>query len=214
MRRRSLALGALTTLGCLTLAASAVAEPKTHDGFMLQLELGPGYASLPGTAEEAGTSTDVDVRGMSCVGGTFVGGTPAPGLVVGGATLGHVIYSPKMEVGGQEVDGYGDDNLSLSLVGPFVQYYPDPSSGLNLRLALGFVWAKAMDDNIEDAATGFGVNASLGHDWWVGDEWSLGMAARVTYAHVREESTGVGGDDKVLSHSAYVPGVVLTLTYH
>lgn len=213
MRSRSYAFGILAVIASLAFAATASAEPKTHDGFMLQLELGSGYASLPGTFEEGGRSDDVDISGMAGIGGTLVGGTPADGLVIGGASLGHLIYSPRVELDGHEVEEGDDDNLSLTLMGPFVQYYPDPSSGLNLRLVLGYALAMATDDDLDDAAHGFGFSASVGYGWWIGEEWSLGVAGRFTYANVKYDSGASDLGDEVQKHQAYVPGVVLSLTY-
>jgi len=211
MRIQSKALAAFASLACLTFAASASADPETHDGFFLKLELGPGYLSMPGTAEAGSASVDTSIKGVGAIGGLLIGGTPADGLVVGGASLAHVVSSPTVEVDGRELDT--NDSLTLSVLGPFVQYYPDPSAGLNLGLVLGYASASGGNDDVDEAATGFGVSASVGNDWWIGEEWSLGVAGRFTYANVKYESSS-GGLTVTQKYNAMVPGAVLTLTYH
>ncbi len=209
-------LAALASVSILSVAASASAETRTHDGFMLQLELGPGYLSVPGNWDIMGQSMDVTISGAGMIGGLLIGGTPTDGLVVGGASLSHVVTSPKIKANGKEADQ--DDSLHFDILGPFVQFYPDPNAGLNFRLVLGYVLAvfpNSTDDGGKDLATGFGLSASVGHDWWVGEEWSLGVAGRFTYANANVKNVKWDNDVGIeKTYKAYVPGVVFTATYH
>lgn len=211
MNFRHAVAGSLAALATLGLASIASAEPELHDGFFLQLELGPGYVSMPGTTESGSSSVDVSIKGVAGMGGLLIGGTPSDGLVIGGATQGHYVSSPTVEVDGTEVDT--DDALSLGVIGPFVQFYPDPAAGLNLRLLAGFASASGTDDDADESATGFGLVAAVGHDWWVGEEWSLGVAGRFTYANLKYESE-IGDVTITQKYNAIAPGVLFTVTYH
>jgi len=106
-----------------------------------------------------------------------------------------------------------DDALTLGVIGPFVQFYPDPTAGLNFRLLAGYASASGTDDDADEAATGLGVVAGVGHDWWVGEQWSIGVMARFTYANVKYESDSTGRTI-TQKYNAMVPGAVVTFTYH
>jgi opacity protein-like surface antigen len=211
MRIQSILISATACFACLTAAASAAAEPETHDGFFLRMELGAGYLMMPGTLEGGSSSLDVDISGMGGLGGLLLGGTPADGLVIGGGSLASVVSKPTIKVG--DFEDEADDDLSLSLLGPFVQYYPDPTGGLHFELLLGYASASGTDDDADEAATGFGVSAGVGHEWWVSEEWSLGVAGRFHYANVKYESDS-GNTTITQKYNAMVPGVVFTATYH
>ncbi len=211
MRIQSILISSVACVACLTAAATAAAEPETHDGFYLRMELGAGYLMMPGTMEGGSSSLDVDISGMGGLGGLLLGGTPAEGLVIGGGSLASVVQKPTIKVG--DFEDEADDDLSLSLLGPFVQYYPDPTGGLNFQLLLGYASASGTDDDADEAATGFGLSAGVGHEWWVSEEWSLGVAGRFNYANVKYESD-VGNTTITQKYNAMVPGVVFTATYH
>ena len=55
---------------------------------------------------------------------------------------------------------------------------PDPRDGLFFRVVPGYALVYATDSKLERFATGFGVAAGAGYDWWIGDEWSMGVAGR------------------------------------
>jgi hypothetical protein len=211
MRIKPLFISLCLSAAVLAVATSATAESHTHDGFLLQFEIGPGYLVMPGNAKAGSTNVDWNISGMAVIGGLFMGGTPFDGFVIGAGMVGNLATSPKHKIGDHEIDT--EDDFSLGVLGPFVQYYPDPTSGLNFRLLLGYATASGADDDADDAATGFGLAASVGHDWWVGEEWSMGLAGRFTYAHVTHEFPDYGETVK-LTFDAMVPGVVFTVTYH
>src|SRR5688572_11751492 len=97
-------IGAGVVLGISALQSPATAEPHTHDGLFFQgsLGFGPGWVNEKlesGSDEENGLFTGVT--------GTFellLGGSPAPGFVIGGGLAAHSIVNPTIEMGGQELE--------------------------------------------------------------------------------------------------------------
>jgi hypothetical protein len=55
----------------------------------------------------------------------------------------------------------------------------------------------------------------FGHEWWVGDQWSLGILGRVTYGSLtgKEEFRSLPSDTE-WSHSVLAPSVLMSVTYH
>jgi hypothetical protein len=187
------------------------AEGTRHDGFFLSGELGVGYLSMSGTASGGAHNVDSKIAGGAISGGLLLGSTLAEGWVIGAATQNHSVWSPTLEYGDktEELDG----SLGLSLMGPFAQFYPDPKEGLFFRLAPGYALVYATDSEVESFATGFGVAAAVGNDWWIGKEWSMGVAGRFTYAHLKYD-TRVTGPTVEQAYNAFAPCLLLTLTMH
>jgi hypothetical protein len=106
---------------------------------------------------------------------------------------------------------------SGSLIGPFFDHYFDPAGGLHIQAALGLailtprVFGHSSTEQSEYVAIGGGLMLGAGYEWWVGDEWSLGVLGRTTIMVL-------GGKDEVGVHWLHVavtnPGLLVTLTYH
>ena len=210
MKSKTTLVGWLTGSVVLLAAGTTSADPHTHDGFFFRGEVGVAYVSSSGTLKDNGSSTNMTVKGTGAGLGFFFGGTPAPGVVVGGALLGSDAVSPTVTM--NDRTGTADNSaLVLVLVGPFLQYYPFPSEGLNLGLAVGFATLSAQnkDGNTEGQDNGFGASLSIGQDFWVGKEWSLGIAGRFSYARV-SATTGAFTE----TANALFLMALFTFTYH
>ncbi len=105
-----------------------------HDGFFLRLGLGFAYASASGerTLSSSNITTDAEIKGGGALFEFLVGGTPAPGLVIGGGLIGIALSDPDIELDRQNVD-YDNATASLALIGPFINFYIDPMSGFYRR---------------------------------------------------------------------------------
>lgn len=162
----------------LLVASNANATPRTHDGFYLGLEGGFGYlnSSMKGGGYEASLS------GVTMASSLWLGGTLGP-VVIGGGFMYDSAFSPKGTQGGQTVNL---TNVSLHLIalGPFVDIYPDPNSGLHFMGFAGWGGLEAsVNGNVGGSdPTGLVAMVGGGYEFWVSDEWSIGPLARLTYA--------------------------------
>ena len=202
----SLAFGAILTLAPAAFGQSAV---ETHDGFFLSLATGIGFNTTSvGTDPEPSNAPDVSLSGITVGGHLAIGGTPAPGLVIGGISQGAHTFSPKVKSGNNEFDNDGD--FSGNILGPFVDYYFDPNGGLHLQGVLGFATVEDGEDATDGLAQGFGLSLGLGHEWWVGEQWGIGVLGRVQFLSTSVElSSGVDA-----KYSTILPAVLFTATYH
>lgn len=203
----------------LTFAASVLAEPAErdqapapgakssgafeHDGFYLRF--GMGFGSYGERFESKSTSryggkSGGDASGFATVTEIAIGGTVAPGLVLGGG-----VYTTSLVTSSFDADEdvtvpkeLEPDRRNFALVGPFVDWYPNPRKGFHLQGAVGLAtlndgWEKHDDHNEpEYVALGGGLMFGVGYEWFVAEEWSLGMMARITGAVVTgEDENGV-----------------------
>jgi hypothetical protein len=151
----------------------AASGRHTHDGFFMRLSLGGGGASASKSGEK--------YSGGSGAFGAAFGGAITQHLILYGEVFGHSVHEPKYKVGGTSVTERGWD-LNIAGVGPGVAYYFMP---LNLYLSGTLLLQRASlsesnDSRSSRALTDVGLAASLmvGKDWWVSDNWALGVAAQ------------------------------------
>jgi hypothetical protein len=130
------------------------ASVHNHDGFFLRGGLGlSAYRShLPGVNESTlGFGAEV-----------LLGGTPWPGVVVGGGFIGEGLSSP---------------DHPMVAYAAFTQWYPDSREGFHLQALAAFAI-------VDDQPRTLGPLGALGigYDVFVGDQTSLGVFARAGYA--------------------------------
>lgn len=207
---------------------------RVHDGFYLRLALGGAY--LISTHEFERTSyyypvtTTISHRidGLAQLGALMLGGTVAEGWVIGGGLWNANVFAPQVSTdpipdyqGSQRPAPYGQPGssepvetglLSISLLGPFVAWYPNPRAGWHAALAVGYAHASceggASLGVVEPwRANGFGAMGAVGHDFWVSDQWSIGAQLGATF--MRGASDTASG-----TFTAFVPALAMTGTYH
>ncbi len=204
----------MTALGVGLLAGEARAEskPETHDGFYLRLAIGGGYARDSFKYSGIfGADTEGSGEGSSGIFELMLGGTVAKGLVVGGGWSVERVVNPKVEIEGADVSE--DYSLgTLFTFGPMIDWYPDPNSGFHLGGLIGVSALNTKDrsgTDTESDAVGGGGEFFIGYEWWVADEWGVGVAARLFSASLIDEF--VIGD---VRHNWSSGGVVFTGTFH
>jgi hypothetical protein len=201
--------------------AQASSGEKQHDGFYLRMSLGAQYAGFnrnvkADSASVAGYEADSEVNGGGATGELSIGGTPARGLVLAGSLFWGNIINPVIKSDDRpdlELDGL----FQFSILGFTVDYYLDAESGFHLGATLGGAVAGAPlpEESLFDAIGGWGgaLALSTGYDWWVGNQWSLGILGRLIFAGVRGEATK--RDITASERSGYLSlGVLFTALYH
>lgn len=193
---------------------------RFHDGFYLRLGVGAGF--LMGTAQLADDSSEtqglfdeVGVVGMAIPVEFALGGTPAPGFAIGVGSYAVHVPSAKYSSGRgdysvEERAEYG----SISMLGPFFDYYVDPRAGIHIELSPGLAWVTPGKSDIivddDTSGSGFGIMAGFGVEGWISDNWGMGVLARGQFVSVKlEDESGTEFD-----FYAFVPSLLLTATWH
>lgn len=199
------ALFAAALAAPMFVAGGAKAEPRTHDGFYLQLATGLAYLS---------SSFSVDVPGFGSLDGTYsgiatpfelhLGGTVGP-VVIGGGFFTDYSLSTSFSSGGQSQTS---SDVSMYLVGvdAFGDIYPDPHGGFHVRPYLGYAALSfAANGASSNSAGGPIFGAGVGYDFWVGDEWSIGVLGRFGYALLKYNEA---------SYNTMNPAIMATFTFN
>jgi hypothetical protein len=192
---------------------------RLHDGFYLRIASGFGVVDER-LSSIGGSQTEVEGRnrGVATVAEFALGGTLGKGWVLGGGIYSaDLIASTYKTVADRGPPVALDPELrSLALIAPFCDYYPTPAEGLHFSLALGLatltprVFGDRATEQSRYLAVGGGLMLGTGFEWWVSDEWSLGVLARTTVAIL----TGTEEEQRWRHVVSTSPSLLLTLTYH
>lgn len=203
--------------GLLLTPALAWSAPRTHDGFYLRASLGFGSLSVTRDGSVSGQGSGAGLNaGQSTIDGPTgtselsIGGSLSPGLALYGMGLRALMPDATVEYDGGETAlpaGYG-----LWLLGIGLDWFPDPKGGFHAGggLALAAAGGRAPDGSPFENIGGAGgaVTLAVGYDFWIADEWSLGINARLVGASAHGETTERGltakEDDSVRFFGLYV----------
>jgi len=152
-----------------------------------------GVGGLSGSFHaDVPSATDNDLSGVAVLDELAFGGTPSPGVVIGGGIYGSTTPSPKATVAGID---FNMGAVGAGVVGPFIDIYPNPARGLHLEAAFGLAVLTASKGDLQRicdsfsceniifpgddyVGTGFGFVGGIGYEGWVGEQWSIGGLAR------------------------------------
>jgi hypothetical protein len=183
---------------------------RVHDGFFARSDTSLAFyravISGPGASRRSGA------LGLGQGAGLALGGTPAPGLVVGGFAWATSI-DPVFIEGGKTVSP-DDDSVKITLlrIGPFVDWYPDPRGGFHALAEAAFtaeVESDVKGNPIEPAATGAALSVGAGYEWFIFDEFSMGFFGRLSLGRLGR--TPPGGHQEILW---LIPEIAISATFH
>lgn len=193
-----------------------------HDGFYLRIAGGfTGYDERLASDTRSSGEIGARSRGIASSSDLAVGGTFAPGWVLGGGFFTADLLASTLRMrptNSGAVPAELDPGLrDLVLIAPFLDYYPNPRSGFHVQAAPGVslltprVFGDAATQQSKYLAVGGGLLLGTGYDFWVNEEWSLGVLWQFGI-HI------LGGKDDAGNEWTHVittsPALSVTLTYH
>ncbi|PKL38438.1 MAG: hypothetical protein CVV44_11160 [Spirochaetae bacterium HGW-Spirochaetae-1] len=174
-----------------------------HDGFYLRFQLGVGYQSL--TYEDFVPGSDMKFTGAA---GNFtmqIGYAVINDLILFGELSSCVMTDPTLKLGGSSYDT-NDTQVSVVGFGGGLSYYF--ASNFFLSLSLGATRATLeVSGSSGSSELGFGTNVAIGKEWWVSENWGLGLALVGNYSRMKDK----GVDNKM--SNIYI-GLAFSATYN
>ncbi len=187
-------------------APDSPAPVHYRHGFYLRGALGGSYLTDAETASD-GQSDKLSGGGYSL--DVLLGGSPVPGLALGGGFSATITDKPRVQADGQTVQG--SNSLGFATLSGFADWYPMPSNGLHILAMGGFAQLRVSDpdgNSVGDTATGPGFGIGAGYEWSVGRHWGLGAMARYTYASLAMTTAGVTYHESLSSPQLLLTGTL------
>lgn len=186
-------------IALLAFAALAAAEPHTHDGFFMNYAVGAGYQDF---SIKQPNYENAGFEGVASEFSLKLGKAISPNLVVH-FTLFDVENKNELYLDG---DTYPAEGVSSMLIGIGATHYTER----NYFTSFSIGYAQAHPATQAEIDFGhrsfcFGVEATIGKEWWWGDEWGFGGALAFTY---------IRNSQKYFNASAYGINFMLSLTYN
>lgn len=149
-----------------------------HEGFYLRASVGFGY--YYGSFSDGNRpNSDFSEHGGTMSADLLIGGSPSPGVSLGGGVLVDPLFGASYQQNGREVGNHGGVSM---LIGPFADAFPDATKGWHLGGLIGFANMSFHNVNAVDEgrqrAIGIGGAAWFGYDFWVAPEWAAGPQFR------------------------------------
>lgn len=191
----------------LTPQHDKVTGPRTfhaHDGFYLRTNFGLGTLWGGFTTDEPG-ERHLDAGGSGIALDLLVGGSPSPGLTLGGGLIGNWLFGAQFDEDGADSSSH---DMSSGLVGVFIDGFPRPTDGWHLGGLVGLGGHTLSSNGVADKTGGFGGAVWGGYDQWVGDNFSVGGLLRFTAMR----STGTKDGTDVAASTASL-GLMFTALY-
>jgi hypothetical protein len=222
-------VAAATLFGACLFSAESQAAPRARDRFYVQLTAGLGLPHFAITADDASFGSRdryTSSRSDTSAGGSLLLGIPLrPGLALGAGGIVTASFGSNRHLtrNGQPwslVDVKDQPFLFTAMVGPFVDLYPSATLGWHAQVLVGYAQVSyaqiTQHPYFDGSPSGIGLMAGVGHDWWVNEDWSIGLLARLTYANLQlGPKPFLDGAGSISEHITLVsPSLEVTFTAH
>lgn len=163
-----------------------------HEGFFLRLGLGPAYIRMSASDD----AMDASVYGGGAAFLLALGGNVTQNLIIYGELLGEMAVNPTIEINDVEFDTE-DVSAGAFGVGVGLAYYLPSNIYFSGTLAAAQLSIQADQDGDGDTEevgeTDFGPTFSgqIGKEWWVSDNWGLGLAGQVLFGNMKDGEADV-----------------------
>lgn len=205
---KKIAFAILSTVMTINSAANAETKQAIHDGAQFRYAGGVGYLN----GNESGKNQfDGEYSGTSFVNLLTLGIAPVPGLFIGGFAENTYLSNPTSYVEGVRIQSAPGAYLNLWSLGMYMDMYPNPSGGGHIFFAGGYSIVSFGNDLVSRTVNGDGYNVSggIGHDWHVGNNWNVGLLAKVSYTEATSRLGKIESNERII-----VPALMFTVSFH
>ena len=187
-----------------------------HDGFFLRLVPGFGYSqislSLPDdmlTEQFKGKDAFSFSGGLTLANCIQIGGAVSDNLIIFGESGGVTITNASVKVFDEEVDDPGDVSILFGGIGPGITYYFMPDNiYISVTILAHIANVDVESSKLAESNIGFGFNFMAGKEWWVGEQWGLGVSLYFRYGSQSDK------DLEDMTISGYSFGALFSVTFN
>jgi hypothetical protein len=124
------------------------------------------------------------------------------------------VNHPKIDVRTDE--GTLEGESGFGLIGPFLDWYPNPSAGFHVVFALGvargYLELETPLEEVRTDGAGFGASLGAGHEWFLSNDFSLGAMVQADYVQITLKGENPVPDSK--TWQTWSPTLLAAGTFH
>jgi hypothetical protein len=180
-----------------------------HEGLFLRLGIGLGYLNL----RTEFMDEDLDIKGPAGHLQVALGGNLSSNLILFGQLFVNAINEPTVEFNGEEAEAE-DMTASLGAVGIGMAYYLPSNVYFSGTLAVSQLRLSddsGDEDNDAETEIGPAFMAQIGKEWWVSDNWGLGLAGQFILSSNKDDEDAEGEIDVTWTTVGF--GLLFSATY-
>ena len=155
-----------------------------HEGMFMRIEAGGGYMKSSATL---GTS-DAALSGPAASFGFSLGANVVENLSIFGHVGLSLVANPSFSSGGSSSPS-SDSSLNFASVGPGLNYYFMPYNFYVTGMVVMTRLTTTVNGSSGATEAGIGAKIAVGKEWWVGDQWGIGIAGQFTFGSNRDQGT-------------------------
>ena len=195
-------------IACSVFAKSA---PKTHDGFFLNGTAGFGYGNYLNEFNNEGVK--MESKGPQIETGFKIGGAIIPNLILhANINVNTILSSIKASNKNGDEAQTSSNSFKVILFGAGVTYYLPSELNIFLSASAGiadYTEICALGESVSSHDDEFSFNLSAGKEWWINNEFGIGIALSYNHTSAKSEFLKVKGEASSNSIS-----VVATFTFN
>ena len=225
-RRIGCGLAALAVVAVAKAPDAFAQAPRTHHGLYVRLAGGASYFTDAVTSDPTALLGVVNgtLKGGAISTEFAIGGSVSPGFVVGGALFFNHLPAPSSTNAESSTVGtlpeFDFDPTTLTVIGPFADWYFDPTStsgGWHAQASVGYGILSFGQGNPRSGGfltvpdqKGGGLATVLGggYEWWVSGSWGIGVLGQLIVGWGSGEDTS----NRTWKHRVLVPGLLFSAT--
>jgi len=197
----------VVAVGSFVAGGVAQAQPKgashTHDGLFLQMDLGLGGM----TSTLKGPGGELELSGLAGEFSIALGYAVTQNFVLAAHYWGASVSEPDVKLNGQDLGTASDATQTLAGLGLNLTYYFMPINiYVSATPSIGFLSVEEGGSEL-DTDSGFAMRLAVGKEWWVSDNWGIGL--NVQYAFGSNDLT-----DTTSSFDSSWFGAAFSATYN
>jgi hypothetical protein len=164
---------------------------RRHDGFYLRMLLGPGFTS----AKASSGSESIKLSGGGLGLSVAIGGALRDNFILFGELVVDSAISPDLEIRGVKTGTLQNASANIGGLGGGVAYYFMP---FNAYLSGALVASRLTIEDRNNDETGSSdlgpaLDLTIGKEWFVSDNWGLGVAVQVLLASMKDNEPLANG---------------------
>jgi hypothetical protein len=162
-------------------------DAHTHHGLWMRVMLGPAGFDARSTIGSDKYEAQGGGAGFSLAAGYAL----TRHLVLYAEAFDDIAVGPTVKMNGTDLGSTGSSvSAGVVGIGPGIAYFTDSNFHLGLTVAAARLTVSKDNTDIARSNLGFGVNATLGKQWWVSDSWGIGVAGQVFVGAIPDASDG------------------------